>query len=124
MDVGAHDGHEFDFSAMFDRIDHPARGRRGGGGGGATELRRSDGPALRGKGRQFIPHGVAVEMAFPVAAVMATRRKIRPLSSVTWPMAILRLMMRDIYGMTRRPSPISLPALIVVRCFNRRPQAS
>ena len=65
MDVGAHDGHEFDFSAMFDRLDHPARGRRGGGDGGATELSRSDGPALRGKGRQSIPHGVAVAMAFP-----------------------------------------------------------
>ena len=30
MEVGAREGHEFDFQAMFDRVDHPARGRRGG----------------------------------------------------------------------------------------------
>mgnify|MGYP000476481887 CR=1 FL=1 len=30
MEVGAREGYEFDFQAMFDRIDHPARGRRGG----------------------------------------------------------------------------------------------
>ena len=65
MDVGVLEGHEFDFSAMFDRVDHPARGRRGGSGGGATQLGRSDGSTLRGKGKQFIEHGLSVEMAFP-----------------------------------------------------------
>lgn len=65
MDVGAHDGHEFDFSAMFDRVDHPPRGRRGGMAGGATQLQRNDGSTLRGKGRQFIAPGQIVEMAFP-----------------------------------------------------------
>ncbi|MGC6485571.1 MAG: hydantoinase B/oxoprolinase family protein [Candidatus Puniceispirillales bacterium] len=65
MDVGAHDGHEFDFSAMFDRVDHPARGRRGGHDGGATRLERSDGTRLRGKGKQFVAPGQVVAMAFP-----------------------------------------------------------
>ena len=33
------DGHEFDFSAMFDRVNHPARGRRGGADGRADHDR-------------------------------------------------------------------------------------
>ncbi len=65
MDVGAREGHEFDISAMFDRVDHPALGRHGGQAGGATVVARSDGEPMQGKGKQFIPHGVRVEMAFP-----------------------------------------------------------
>ncbi|MGX9355067.1 hydantoinase B/oxoprolinase family protein [Roseobacteraceae bacterium S113] len=68
MDVGAREGHEFDISAMLDRIAHPARGRRGGGTGGATQIAREDGTAMQGKGRQFVPHGGRVEMAFPGGA--------------------------------------------------------
>ena len=64
MYVGAREGHEFDISAMFDRVNHPARGRRGGGEGGATLIARSDGTPMRGKGRQFVPHGQVVEMGF------------------------------------------------------------
>jgi len=65
MIVGAREGHEFDFSAMLDRVHHPARGRRGGADGGPTEIARSDGSAMQGKGRQFVPHGSRVVMAFP-----------------------------------------------------------
>ena len=65
MDVGAREGHEFDISAMFDRVDHPALGRHGGQAGGTTTIARSDGEAMQGKGKQFVPHGVRVEMAFP-----------------------------------------------------------
>ena len=65
MEVGAQDGHEFDFSAMFDRVDHPALGRVGGGQGAPTTIARSDGGAMRGKGRQYVPHGQRVMLAFP-----------------------------------------------------------
>jgi N-methylhydantoinase B len=65
MVVGAREGHAFDFSAMLDRVDHPARGRRGGESGGATVIARSDGTAMRGKGRQSVPEGQRVEMEFP-----------------------------------------------------------
>lgn len=68
MEVGARDGYEFDLSAMFDRVDHPARGRRGGAAGEATIIKREDGVAMRGKGKQFVPHGKRVEMAFPGGA--------------------------------------------------------
>ncbi|WP_205648501.1 hydantoinase B/oxoprolinase family protein [Acuticoccus kandeliae] len=65
MEVGAREGQEFDISAMLDRLDHPARGRRGGGNGAPTTIGLDDGTPLRGKGKQFVPHGRRVEMAFP-----------------------------------------------------------
>ncbi len=68
MEVGATDGHEFDFSAMFDRVDHPARGRRGGQDGAATTIERDDGEAMKGKGKQFVPAGRRVKLAFPGGA--------------------------------------------------------
>jgi len=68
MDVGPREGHELDISAMFDRVDHPANGRRGGHQGGATTIVRSDGAAMQGKGKQFIPHGEKAVMAFPGGA--------------------------------------------------------
>ncbi|TCL01503.1 N-methylhydantoinase B [Shimia isoporae] len=68
MSVGARAGHEFDIQAMFDRVDHPARGRRGGGAGAPTVIAREDGAAMKGKGKQFVPHGGRVDMAFPGGA--------------------------------------------------------
>jgi len=68
MEVGAREGHEFDIQAMFDRLDHPARGRRGGKHGGSTKIARDDGTAMKGKGKQFVPHGANVKMAFPGGA--------------------------------------------------------
>jgi N-methylhydantoinase B len=68
MEVGAVEGHEFDFSAMFDRVNHPARGRHGGGMGATTTIGRSDGEPMQGKGKQFVPHGEKVMLAFPGGA--------------------------------------------------------
>ncbi|UWQ99071.1 hydantoinase B/oxoprolinase family protein [Rhodobacteraceae bacterium S2214] len=68
MEVGAREGHEFDIQAMFDRVDHPARGRRGGASGGPTTIAQDDGTPMRGKGKQFVPHGRKVMMAFPGGA--------------------------------------------------------
>ena len=64
MSVGAAEGYEFDFQAMFDRLHHPALGRAGGGAGGATVITRSDGVVMRGKGKQFVPAGCSVNMGF------------------------------------------------------------
>jgi N-methylhydantoinase B len=68
MEVGAQEGHEFDIQAMFDRVDHPARGRRGGGSGAPTTIVQDDGTAMNGKGKQFVGHGRRVVMAFPGGA--------------------------------------------------------
>lgn len=68
MEVGAQEGHEFDIQAMFDRSLHPARGRRGGRNGAPTTIAQDDGTAMSVKGKQFVPHGRKVMMAFPGGA--------------------------------------------------------
>ena len=68
MEVGAREGHEFDISAMFDRVYHPARGRRGGGPGAPTMIAQDDGTAMKGKGKQFVPHGRKVMLPLPGGA--------------------------------------------------------
>ena len=68
MEVGAQTGHEFDIQAMFDRVNHPARGRQGGAVGAATTIGQDNGSVMRGKGKQFVPHGRRVLMAFPGGA--------------------------------------------------------
>ncbi|MGR3290139.1 MAG: hydantoinase B/oxoprolinase family protein [Paracoccaceae bacterium] len=65
MEVGARDGHVFDFSAMFDRVDHPARGRKGGLPGAATGVALNDGTKLHGKGRSTVPEHARVMLEFP-----------------------------------------------------------
>ena len=68
MEVGASEGHEFDFQAMFDRLSHPALGRHGGAAGAPTTIAQDDGTAMKGKGKQFVPHGRVVVMGFPGGA--------------------------------------------------------
>lgn len=68
MEVGATKGHEFEFQAMFDRVNHPAKGRQGGKDGGATTIAQDDGSPMNGKGKQFVPHGRRVVLAFPGGA--------------------------------------------------------
>ena len=68
MEVGAQEGHEFDFQAMFDRVDHPARGRQGGKSGAPATIRQNDGTKMKGKGKQFVAHGKRVILAFPGGA--------------------------------------------------------
>lgn len=55
IEIGATQGHQFHFNAMFDRVDHPARGRAGGGDGMPGCVSLDDGTVLSGKGRQFVP---------------------------------------------------------------------
>jgi len=68
MEVGATEDYEFDFSAMFDRVDHPARGRQGGKNGATMTISRSDGSPMKGKGKQFVPAGDRVMLAMPGGA--------------------------------------------------------
>lgn len=68
MEVSAREGHECDISAMLDRVNHPAQGRRGGGAGAPTTIVQDDGTVMQGKGKQFVAHGARVIMAFPGGA--------------------------------------------------------
>lgn len=65
MEVGAREGYALDFSAMFDRVHHPARGRRGGADGAPTTIAEDGGTPMKGKGRQGVAHGRRVCMGFP-----------------------------------------------------------
>jgi len=57
IEIAPADGHEFDFSAMFDRVNHPARGRDGGESGAPGVVELDDGTKLRPKGWQHVPAG-------------------------------------------------------------------
>lgn len=68
MEIGTTEGHEFDFSAMFDRVHHPARGREGGLTGGPTKFELDDGTVMNGKGKQSIPPGRIAMLVLPGGA--------------------------------------------------------
>ena len=50
---------------MFDRIDHPARGREGGGEGAPGKVYLDDGTPFAGKGRQVVPSGRRLVLELP-----------------------------------------------------------
>ena len=65
LEIAPADGYEFDFSAMFDRISTPAKGREGGGDGTPGSARLDDGTTLRPKGWQHVPAGRKLMLALP-----------------------------------------------------------
>jgi N-methylhydantoinase B len=65
IELGPTDGYQFDFSAMFDRIDHPARGRAGGADGAPGKVYLSDGTAFEGKGKQVVHAGARLVLELP-----------------------------------------------------------
>ncbi|ARP64386.1 5-oxoprolinase [Mesorhizobium sp. WSM1497] len=65
LEIAATEGHEFDFSAMFDRVRHPAKGRDGGKDGIAGIVRLDDGTLMRPKGWQHVPEGRRLVLELP-----------------------------------------------------------
>lgn len=65
LEIGAQDGHEFDFSAMFDRVGHAAKGRNGGGDGAPGQVALDDGTRMRPKGWQQVPAGRRLVLNLP-----------------------------------------------------------
>src|SRR5699024_6843960 len=55
VEIAAHEGHEFHIKAMFDRVQHPARGRAGGEPGAPGAVRLNDDTPMNPKGRQKVP---------------------------------------------------------------------
>ncbi len=54
IEIGPTDGYMFEFSAMFDRVDNPARGRIGGGDGAPGKVYLDDGSPFSPKGKQIV----------------------------------------------------------------------
>jgi N-methylhydantoinase B len=65
MEIAHRQDAAYSISALFDRIDHPARGREGGGPGATGILALRSGQRLKGKGRQVIPAGETLVMEMP-----------------------------------------------------------
>ena len=65
MEIGPTDGYLFQFSAMFDRVDHPARGRAGGGDGAPGRVYLDDGTPFATKGRHTVAAGRRLILELP-----------------------------------------------------------
>ena len=65
IEIAHAQGRPFVVSKMFDRIAHPARGRRGGACGAPGRVYLKGGEALRGKGRDEVPAGATLVLETP-----------------------------------------------------------
>jgi N-methylhydantoinase A/oxoprolinase/acetone carboxylase beta subunit/N-methylhydantoinase B/oxoprolinase/acetone carboxylase alpha subunit len=65
MEIGPSDGYLFEFSAMFDRVDNPARGRAGGADGSPGRVYLDDGTPFATKGRHTVPAGRRLILELP-----------------------------------------------------------
>lgn len=65
VEIGPRAGYHFRFNAMFDRIDHPARGHAGGKAGAAGQVTLSDGTKMKGKGTQAVSERQRVVLSLP-----------------------------------------------------------
>lgn len=65
IEIEAAPGHEFDFSAMFDRVGNAAQGRDGGGDGAPGTVALDDGTRMKPKGWQHVPAGRRLMLELP-----------------------------------------------------------
>ena len=65
IELGPAEGYEFGFSCMFDRVENPARGRRGGGSGAPGRVYLDDGTPFDAKGKQLVPAGRRLILELP-----------------------------------------------------------
>ena len=65
IEISANPGHRIYINAMFDRCQHPARGRDGGHAGAAGEVRLDDGSEMLSKGKQWVPDGRRLVLSLP-----------------------------------------------------------
>ena len=65
VEIGPVDGYQLEFSAMFDRVLNPARGRAGGGDGAPGAVYLDDGTPFPTKGRELVPAGRRLIMELP-----------------------------------------------------------
>jgi N-methylhydantoinase B len=68
VEVGARGDAPFEVLAMFERVEHPARGRDGGADGAKGIVRLASGKILNAKGLQLIPEGDRLVLELPGGA--------------------------------------------------------
>ena len=78
MEIGSAENAPFSVYAMFERIEHPARGREGGHDGAAGRISLASGATLRGKGQQTIPPGELLRLELPGGAGFGDPRERDP----------------------------------------------
>jgi N-methylhydantoinase B len=65
IEISANPGHRIYINALFDRCQHPARGRDGGHAGAAGEVRLDDGSKMLSKGKQWVPDDRRLVLSLP-----------------------------------------------------------
>ena len=65
IEIAPAGGYLFEFSAMFDRVDNPARGRAGGRDGAPGAVWLDDGTPFGSKGKQTVPAGRRLILELP-----------------------------------------------------------
>jgi N-methylhydantoinase B len=65
IEVAPTDGYQFEFSAMFDRVENPARGRFGGQEGAPGKVYLDDGTPFPSKGKTVVPAGRRLVLELP-----------------------------------------------------------
>ncbi|MEM8744900.1 MAG: hydantoinase B/oxoprolinase family protein [Pseudomonadota bacterium] len=65
IEIESATGAPFAVYALFDRIDHPARGRGGGESGAPGAVSLASGTKLKGKGKQIVPGGERLVLEMP-----------------------------------------------------------
>ena len=81
MELGLLENVPFSFSALFDRIKYPPRGRDGGKDGAKGKISLKSGKKLKGKGTQTIPAGDRVVIDMPGGGGLGPA-KSRPIEEV------------------------------------------
>ena len=72
IEIEHSEGALFAIFALFDRIEHPARGRDGGAAWRPGRAYLSNGKALKGKGKQIVPAGLSLVMELPGGGGLGT----------------------------------------------------
>jgi N-methylhydantoinase B len=75
VEIGHAQGEAFLVSAMFDRVQHPARGRNGGEGGAPGRVSLASGAPLAAKGVQTVPAGDRLRLELPGGAGLGDPRR-------------------------------------------------
>jgi N-methylhydantoinase B len=100
IEIGSANGESFGVQAMFDRIDHPARGRDGGGNGVAGRITTAKQRPFRSKGLQSIESDDVLRLELPGGGGFGDPRE-RKVELVMKDLAlglISRAAARDLYG--------------------------